>query len=405
MILKPFWLARFPRTRRPSYPRFKGEAETDVVIVGGGLTGCACASVFAAAGVGVVLLESDAVGAGATAGSMGLVREDFDASFRQTVETYGVRSARLIWDGMRRAALDASTSLKRAEVRCDLSPQDLVTFTRPDAAAARDLRREYQARRDAGFAHTWLTPAAMTRDTGLETGGAIRTRGAALDPYKAAIGLAASAVRRGAAIHEQSAVKRIKTDRKQVQVTTAGGTIRAAFVLVATAAPLPDLRALRRHLRPRHAYAVVSEPLPAPMRRAVGLRAAALRDLAEPPHQLRWMKDDRIYFSGGDQPEVPPRLRDKARVHRIWELMYELSVLYPAVSGIQPAWGWDMPECDTVDGLPFIGTHRNFPRHLFAVGAGRHGAGIAWLAARLLLRHHREEPDKGDDLFGFSRVL
>ena len=83
MILKPFWLDRFPRTRRPSYPRFKGEAETDVVIVGGGLTGCACASVFAAAGVGVVLLESDAIGAGATAGSMGLVREELLTRFEK----------------------------------------------------------------------------------------------------------------------------------------------------------------------------------------------------------------------------------------------------------------------------------------------------------------------------------
>ena len=32
----PIWFDRFPKTRRPSYPRFRGEFETDVVIVGGG---------------------------------------------------------------------------------------------------------------------------------------------------------------------------------------------------------------------------------------------------------------------------------------------------------------------------------------------------------------------------------
>ena len=405
MIKSPYWLDRFPKSRRPSYPRLRDEAETDVVIVGGGLTGCACAATFAAAGVKVVLLEAHAVGAGATSGAMGLVREDFDASFRSTADAYGVRSARLLWQGMRRAALDASASLKRAGVRCDLAPQDLLRLARREPAASRDLRRDYEARRAAGLGHTWLTPAAVLRETGLDTGGAIRTRGAALDPYQAAIGLAASAVRRGAAIHETSVVKRIKTDRKQVVVTTDGGVIRAESVLVATAAPLPDLRALRRHLRARHAYAVVTEPLPAAVRREVGRRAAALRDGHEPPHLVRWLKDDRIYCSGGDQPEVPPRLRDKAGVARIWELMYELSVLYPAVSGIQPAWGWDMPRWETADGLPFIGTHRNFPRHLFALGSARHGAAVSWLAARLLLRHHHGEPDKGDEMFGFSRVL
>lgn len=401
----PYWRDRFPKSRRPAYPRLRGEADTGVVIVGGGLTGCACASAFAAAGVKVVLLEAEAIGAGATAGSMGLVREDFDASFRQTVDAYGLRSARLLWQGMRRASLDASAALKRAGVRCDLNPQDLLHAARREPDAARDLRREYQARRDAGFEHSWLTPATVTREAALDTGGAIRTRGAALDPYQAAVGLAAAAVRRGAVIHEQSEVKRIKTDRKQVQVTTEGGTIRAESVLVATAAPLSDLRALRRHLRARQTFAVVTEPLPAAMRREVGRRAASLRDGHQPPHMVRWLKDDRIFVSGGDLPEVPVRSRDKVRGQQIWELMYELSVLYPAVSGIQPEWAWDAPLWETVDGLPLVGTHRNFPLHLFAIGEGRHGAGFAWLAAKVLLRQFQGSPDKGDDLYGFSRVL
>jgi glycine/D-amino acid oxidase-like deaminating enzyme len=87
------------------------------------------------------------------------------------------------------------------------------------------------------------------------------------------------------------------------------------------------------------------------------------------------------------------------------QLMYELSTLYPAISGAMPEWTWDFAHDGTVDGLPFVGLHRNFPRHLFALGHGRHGAGVAWLAARLLLRHFQGEPDKGDELFGFARIL
>ena len=85
--------------------------------------------------------------------------------------------------------------------------------------------------------------------------------------------------------------------------------------------------------------------------------------------------------------------------------MYELSTLYPAISGIQAEWAWDFVHYETVDRLPFVGLHRNFPRHLFAMGAGRHGAGFAWLAARILLRQHQGEAARGDELFGFTRVL
>ena len=45
------WIDRFPKSRIPSYPRFRGPLDVDVAIVGGGLTGCATAYAFAAAGV------------------------------------------------------------------------------------------------------------------------------------------------------------------------------------------------------------------------------------------------------------------------------------------------------------------------------------------------------------------
>jgi gamma-glutamylputrescine oxidase len=400
----PYWLDRLAKTRRPSFPRFRGSVETSVVVVGGGLTGCACAWSFAAAGVKVVLLEADAIGGGATARGLGLIREDFDASFQATASAHGLRAARSLWQSMRRASLDFPAALRRLDVKCDLAPEDLVMFAR-DAQAGRLLQREYQSRRDAGFDPSWLKPRALVRETAIESGGAIRTHGFSFDPYRACVGLASAASSRGAALYEKSAVRRIRAGRKQVEVVTAGGTVRADAVLVATSAPLPDLRALRRHLKAFDSYAVVTEPLPAAVRREVGRRVSALRDTAEPRHLLRWLKQDRILFSGADQPQIADRMREKTLVQRTGQLMYELSVLYPAISGLLPEWAWDFTHYETVDRLPFAGLHRNFPRHLFAMGASRHGAGFAWLAARNLLRHYRGDSAKGDDLFGFSRVL
>jgi glycine/D-amino acid oxidase-like deaminating enzyme len=190
-----------------------------------------------------------------------------------------------------------------------------------------------------------------------------------------------------------------------VEVTTGRGTVHADAVIVATEAPIQDLRALRRHLRPQHSYYVVTEALPAAVRREVGQRTAALRDEAAPPHVLRWLRDDRVLFTGADQGPQPDRARVTALVQRTGQLMYELSTMYPAISGLQPEWSWDSVHHETADGLPYIGLHRNFPRHLFAMGHGRHGAGVAWLAARILLRRYTGEPLKGDELFGFARIL
>jgi glycine/D-amino acid oxidase-like deaminating enzyme len=401
----PDWLDRFPKTRRPSYPRLRGSHSTHVAIVGGGLTGSACALAFATAGVGVILLEADAIGTGATAGADGLLREGFGGSFQASVAQHGLRTTRVLWEGMRRGSLDLAATLRRLKIRCDLTAMDVLTMAPPSGDRVVRLRKEQTVRRDGGADASWITAAAAARETALEIGGAIRTRASAIDPYRACIGISAAAAARGAALYERSAVKRIKPSSRHVEITTDGGSIRADAVVIATGAPLSDLRALRRHLVPTSLYGTVTEPLPPAVRRQVGRRGSAVEDFAEPFRLARWLAEDRVMIRGGRQPEVPARLRDRALTQRTGQLMYELSLLYPAISGLHPMWSWDTVDYETVDGLPLIGPHRNFPRYLFAFTPSRHGAGLAWTAARLLVRRFQHAAAKADEAFGFPRIL
>jgi glycine/D-amino acid oxidase-like deaminating enzyme len=401
----PYFVDTFPKSRRPDHPRLKGEIRTDVVVVGGGLTGCACASAFAAAGVRVVLVDAERIGAGETARSAGLLRQDLDASFQASAALHGVRTARHVWQGLRRASLDFVAAIRRLGMRSGLAPQDVVVMTRDGADAVRRLQREYQARRAAGVEASWLTAGALAAETGVSGGAGIRTKADALDPYRTCLGLAAAAAARGARLHEKTAVRAIKAGRKSVQVTTDSARVTAEAVLIATGALPDDLRALRRHFQPRQSCAVVTGPLSAAARRDAGKRTSAIADTHAPPHLLRWLPDDRVLFAGAEQAPQPAPQRDRQLVARANELMYELTTIYPAISGVPPEWAWETIHYGSPDGLPVVGPHRNFPRHLFALGHGRHGAGVAWLAARVLLRAYQGEQLKGDELFGFARVL
>jgi glycine/D-amino acid oxidase-like deaminating enzyme len=403
----PYWLERFPAARRPAFPKHRGHLDVDVAIVGGGLTGCAIASTFAAAGVDVALFEADRVGQGmGGVRGLGLLRQELDADFQQLAGLHGLRTARHVWQEARRSSLDFAAALRRLGVACDLSSSDAIWLAR-DAASQRRLQKELKARREADVTQdgsSWLSASLLRRETALAGAGALKTRGvAALDPYRACVGLAKAAGARGAAIFERSLVRRVRAGRKAVEIKTVGGTVRAGTVVLATGYPTADFRALHRHFTPTHTYVVQTASLPAAMRREVGRRAAALRDADEPSHFLRWGREDRIFFAGADQPAVPDRTRAKALVQRTGQLMYELSIQYPAISGIPPVSGWDAAYAATRDGLPLFGPHRNYPRHLFAMGHGRHGAGLSWLAARLLLRHHLGAPEKGDEHFAFAR--
>lgn len=401
----PVWADRLPRSRRPSFPPLRGDHETRTVIVGGGLTGAACALSLAAAGVPTILLEAATIGGGLTSGTSGLLREGFAGPFHDAAAAHGLRTSRALWEGMRRGGLDFAAALRRYRIRCDLEPRDIVTFAPRTPDAARLLKRECETRRGSSIEGSWMTPAAVARETGLDSSGAIRTHGFSFDPLRACLGLVRSATERGSEVYERSAVRRITSGRHHVEVSTERGTVRADAVIVATGAPIQDLRALRRHLRPEHVYGVMTGPLAAGMRRAMGKRAAALEDGAGGHRYVRFLPDDRVLIWSGRQPEVAARARDRALVQRTGQLMYELLLLYPEIAGLQPESSWAEVDHETVDGLPFIGPHRNFPRHFFAFGSSRHGDGTAWVAARMALRHVLGESAKTDEAFGFHRIL
>jgi glycine/D-amino acid oxidase-like deaminating enzyme len=186
-----------------------------------------------------------------------------------------------------------------------------------------------------------------------------------------------------------------------VDVRTADGTIRADRVVIATGTPTALFASLARHFWFKHRFIVLTEPVPARIRRPLGRRRAVMRDSATPAHVIRWVEDARLLIAGADGDALPPRLREKIIVQRTGQLMYELSTIYPDISGIMPAYGWANPYGRTADGLPFIGPHRNFPRHLFAFGDASHSVTGAYLASRILLRHVLDACDTADEVFGF----
>jgi gamma-glutamylputrescine oxidase len=396
----PYWLARVPKTRRPAWLRHRGELVADVAIVGGGLTGCATAWVFASAGIKTALLEAGQVGQGATAAAPGIVRLEPDIWFGDLERAGGRRAARRVWQMAREAAFDLGSAVRRLGIRCDFTPRDgFLIAARGDAAR---LEREAAVRRDADREAVWLPPRRVRAELGLEAEGAIKARGwAQLDPYRLCLGFAKAAQSKGACLFERSAVKRIRAGSRNVELTTEAGRVVARTVIVATGEALPLFRPLARHLRVADSYVVLTPPLGRRTRDDLQADAAILEDTAMPPHLLAWTREARILFAGADQPPVNPRSRERVLRQRAGQLMYELSLLYPTISGVPAEHAWMAPLTEAANGLMFAGPHRNYPRHLFALGVGRHGVSFPLLAARILLRRYQETPAPGDDLFGF----
>jgi glycine/D-amino acid oxidase-like deaminating enzyme len=397
------WIDWYPKSRVPSYPQYRGAAAADVVIVGGGLTGCTSAYSFAAAGTKPLLLEADRLGRGASGAGAGIISDDPGVDFGELERAIGRRSALKAWQAWRRAALDFQALLRRLDVKCGLEPRPLVTIARSGEEAAR-LKRE-QSARSAARVEAALVPASRAAaETGIPAPIALRSRDSAVfDPYRATIGLAAAAAARGARIHERTAVEKITFTRKYADVITASGTIRTTRVIIATPRPTRLFRSLERHFWFKRSFSALTAAIPAAVRRRLGDREVLIRDLAAPAHLIRWVDDERLLVTGADADPTRPNLEPKILVQRTGQLMYELSTLFPEISGIPADYGWDAPYARSADKLPYFGAHRNYPFHLFAFGDSSHSATGAYLASRIFLREHAGDPDPTYAVFGFHR--
>jgi glycine/D-amino acid oxidase-like deaminating enzyme len=397
------WIEQFPKSRVPAYPRHRGSLTTDVVVVGGGLTGCAAAYAFAVAGVKVVLLEAAHVGRGSTAFEAGWISDEPGVPFADLEKAIGARRARRGFQAWRRAALDFAALLRRLDVKCALQARPAIAVALTPEQAAQ-MKREQKARRGADFDAPLLAGRAVAAEVGLDAVAALRAKdGATLDPYRACLGLAAAAKARGAMVFERSPVVKTTFGRRDADVFTPGGRIHAARVVVATGTPTALFKSLARHFWFKSAYLTLTAQVPAKVRQQLGRRQAVVRDVAEPPHVIRWVDDQRLLVAGANTATPPARLRDKVIVQRTGQLMYELSTLYPDISGLQPDFGWSADYALTAEGIPYIGPHRNYPWHLFAFGDSSHSVTGAYLASRVLLRHYFEEMDPTDEVFAFTR--
>lgn len=399
---RPMWMRHPGRTQR--YPSVSGHHETSVAIVGGGMTGALLAHAFASAGIAATVLEAGMVGQGSTAASSALLLQEPDRGLLHLEERYGASASRRIWQVSQESARGLVALLKKLGIRCDLSTRDAVYYA-TDAEAAARLRRECRLRARSGFDTDWLGPADLRRATGISGHGAIQTRGGAqFDPYRACAGLLRSAVARGACVFERSEVRQIHGERGKVRLRTAAGTVEAERVVIATGYATPRFRPLAGRFRLYRTYVLATQPIEVAQRREVGLAEVMVWDTGQPYHYARWTPDHRLLLGGGDRRILPGQRRRQQFERASSELREHWESQFPALTTIKTDFAWEGLFAMTPDGLPYVGPHRRYPGHWFALGYGGNGMTFGFLAARLLLERWQGLNSRDHALFAFDRL-
>ncbi len=362
------------------------------------------AHAFASAGISTTVLEAELVGHGSTAASSALLLKEPDVELAQLTNRYGARDSRRIWELSHQSVDQLVALLKRLRIRCDLKRRDAVYYA-TTAQTAERLRLECELRARSGFDAEWLGPGQLRRLTGIAGHGAILSKdGAQFDPYRACVGILRTASAAGARVFERSRVRRIEKAGNGVRIRTRQGTVDADRVVIATGYATPQFRPLAGRFRMYRTYVLATEPLDRVERDDVGLSDVMVWDTERPYHYARWTPEHRLLLGGEDRLVQPGQRRRRQSNTAARDLRAYFEARLPAAARVRTDRAWEGLFAMTADSLPYIGPHRRYPRHWFALGYGGNGMTFGFLAARLLLERWQAMKSRDHALFEFARL-
>jgi glycine/D-amino acid oxidase-like deaminating enzyme len=372
-------------------PALDGDADADVVVVGGGYAGMwtAWQVLEREPGARVAILEADRCGHGPS-GRNGGFCETLWTNLGDLTERFG--PARAL------AACEASAASVRA-IGAWCEAQEVDAWFRPagfvmaSTAPAQDAVIERILAAGAGAGATaHLVPldraAVQARCASpLFRSGVLAPDDATVHPARLALGLRARLLARGVAVHERSRVRALRvTGPRSVVAETGGGRVRAGAAVLAVNAATRGVRPLRSRLAVTSSHIVLTEPVPDVIEELGWTGGESITDGRTFVHYFRTTEDGRIVFGWGGgrlawgarlngRTEVDPRVAATTAQH--------LVETFPALAGRRVTHAWGGPIDVSPSHLPQIGTLSDGPVH-YAFGFTGNGVGPSHLAGRIL---------------------
>jgi glycine/D-amino acid oxidase-like deaminating enzyme/nitrite reductase/ring-hydroxylating ferredoxin subunit len=209
-----------------------GALETEVLVVGGGITGTTLALLLAQQGRKVVLLEAGEIGSGATGHSTGNLYVTTSAGLRGIAVAWSPDVAQQVVTE-RAAAIDFIESHARLAPECGFRRCELrLGAMVPSYQDHVDEERRTLMQAGCAVRMDKAMPAPLPQPFGEVL---VLADQAQFQPQAYVAHLARQAAQAGASIHEHSRV--LELDARNKVATTAGGTVRAQEIVLATHTP------------------------------------------------------------------------------------------------------------------------------------------------------------------------
>jgi glycine/D-amino acid oxidase-like deaminating enzyme len=283
-------------------PRFEGELDVDVAIVGAGFSGLHTALRLVLAGKRVALLESSRIGWAASGRNGGQAILGWSCDMPPLEAALGQERARRLWELVRWAAGEIQALPQRHGFDIDYRAGHLWTSVLQRRVSHLHEWQEQASQKWGYDGLQFISKQQLPDWVGSQRyqAGLFDPEGGHLNPLKLVCGLADTIERHGGLIFEQSRALRYQATADGYELHCEQGRVRCGALVLAANTYLDELApAISQRILPVGTYQVATVPLSAEQAQSLLPRNACVTDNQFVLDYFRLTPDHRLLFGGG----------------------------------------------------------------------------------------------------------
>jgi glycine/D-amino acid oxidase-like deaminating enzyme len=393
----PYWLIN--NGLQANYPKLDKSLKTDIVIIGGGISGALTAYYLTIAGLSCVVIDSRTIGLGSTCASTALLQYELDTPLYQLSNQIGFQSAARAYE-LCSQSIDTIQSICKKLNFTLFEKQKSLLFA-ANKNHKKLIETEFSYRQKAGFDVELLSESSIQKQFGFAApNGILSAQAGSIDAYMFVYALLKNSVEKGLSVYDRTDISKIDYHKNGIKLTTdKGHQITASKIVNASGYEITEF-INKKIVTLSSSYALASEHIQTPM--PAWKDKTLLWNTANPYLYMRLTHDNRIILGGRDEPFYNPTKRDKLINKKAALLAKDFSKIFPKIELI-PEFIWTGTFGSTNDAMPYIGTYDKTPHTYYALGFGGNGITFSVIAAEIIRDMILGKNNQDAALFAFNR--
>ncbi|RCW73280.1 FAD-dependent oxidoreductase [Saliterribacillus persicus] len=376
-----------------TFPELTEDIETDIAVIGAGITGITTAYLLVKQGYRVALLEGKKVIEGTTGYTTAKITSQHGLIYAQLIETVGEKKAKEYYQANQEGLALIEQIIQDENISCAFKKQAAYVFS--------DTKKGTQKIEEEAKAYEKLAiNGGLTKDIDLpfSVNTAIKMEGQAqFNPVKYLTSLLSYLKSKGTPIFENSRAVDIKKGDVSKVITEKGHTLSANYVVLATHFPFKDFEGLYfSKLHAERSYVVAVE---APGTISDGMYINA----EDPKRSIRHYtleNGESFLLIGGEGHESGK----KEKTDEAYQKLEEYAKTHFNSTNVK--FKWSSQDLITLDSIPYIGPITKKNKEIFvATGYRKWGMTNGTIAAKLITDQIIGNENSFEELYSPSREI